>query len=141
MTHSLRGKCHGQYLLSIFFQESSSDHNSLYFTCSLINLCYSCVSVVSLSRHVSYITHTTKDLDTLMKEIKVLFRKISHTMKKLGGRFIEMEFSILKLENYISRTLKTFFSHPPCRGCLKGSQFRTQLSFLQAPQRQERPRS
>ena len=73
--------------LIIFFQKFSSYHYSLYFTCSFINFCDPCISVVSFCWHICHKTHTSKDLNAL-KTVKKGYPFRKATFSKIGKGFI-----------------------------------------------------
>lgn len=57
-------------LLLGFLQQLAGNHQSLDLTCTFVDLCDSCVTIVPLSRHVRHITHPTQNLDCLIWSAK-----------------------------------------------------------------------
>lgn len=55
-------------LASVFLQQLSCNHQPLYLTCSLVDLCDSCVSVVALGWHLRHVAHSAQDLDSLTRK-------------------------------------------------------------------------
>merc|ERR1719232_523882 len=56
-------------LVSILLHDIPRYDQPLNLASSFINFCYSCISIIPLTRHVSYVAHSSKNLNRLMSYI------------------------------------------------------------------------